>query len=249
MRNLPRPDHRRTFQGPGKPSPARSGRRHHRQEQRHTQEGQRPQRLPREDRPKRPPRGRRNQPNPEMRRHGQPSQVRGNRLNRPQDGREKRQRRQRRRAHPSNFGSQNPMRQLMQRNNRMRHFFDRGIASGKRNKKRGRSRWNPPIEFAVYEDKFEVKVELPGVNQDQIKVSTTDKLLIIQGEKKREESEDKKKVMHSGLRYGRFRRFLPLPPHANTDGINAKFKDGVLKIAIPKSEDAKPKEVPINADE
>lgn len=240
MRNLPRPDHRRTFQGPDRPSPARSGRRHHRQEQRRGQGGQRPQR---------PPRDRRNQPNPEMRRQESPPQVKGNRRNRPQEGRENRKRHQRRRSHPSNFGQQNPMRQLMQRNNRMRHFFDRGFADGKRNPKRGKSRWNPPFEFALYKDKFEVLVELPGVSQDSVKVSATDKLLIVKGEKQRKQTDEKHRIHRSELKYGRFRRFFPLPPHANADGINAKFNDGVLTIVIPRTEDSKPKEIPINGDE
>ncbi len=267
MRNSPRPDQRRTFQGPGSPSTPRSERRHHREEQHRGQGRHRPQRptredrtqrpsredrlqrSPREDRPKRPSRLKRNQSNPEMQGQGPPPHVRGNRQNRPKEDRENRRRRQHKRAHHSNFGSQNPMRLPMQRNSRMRHFFDRGFTDGKRNPKRGRSRWNPPVEFSVYEDRFEVKVELPGVKQEKIKVSTTDKVLIVRGEKKRGESDEKRKVMHSDLRYGKFRRILPLPPHANTDGINAKFKDGVLTIVISKTEDAKPKEVPINTDD
>ncbi len=240
MRNLPRPDHRRTFQGPGRQSPSRSGRRHHRQEQSRGQGERRPQR---------PPRDRSNQPNPGMRRQGPPPHVSGNRQNRPQEGRENRKRHRRRRSHQDHFGPQNPMRLRMQRKNRMRHFFDRGFADGKRNPKRGRSRWNPPIEFAVYKDKFEVLVELTGVSQDSVKVSATDKLLIVKGEKQRKQTDEKHKVYRSELKYGRFRRLLPLPSNAKTDGIEANFKNGVLTIVIPKSEESKPTEIPINGNE
>ncbi|MCY4401507.1 MAG: Hsp20/alpha crystallin family protein [Candidatus Poribacteria bacterium] len=195
-----------------------------------------PQQGPRGPRGHRPPEGRgagpgrRHRRRSEGREQGPPPQARRNRRNRPlersmDNGRPPRWRGNRQRSPQANF-----------RPNRMRK------------RRRGRSFWNPPIELTVFDDRFEVLVELPGVSQDNIDVSVTDRFLKVEGEKQRKHSDEKNKFRRSGLKYGKFKRVLPLPPPANADGITAKYKDGILSIVIPKSEDAKSKHIPINAD-
>jgi len=130
----------------------------------------------------------------------------------------------------------------------MRHVFDRRLASREEKTRRGKPNWHPPIEFSVFEDRFEVLAELPGVSQDSVNVSVTDKFLKVKGKKQRKETDEKQKVRRSELRYGNFKRVLPLPPNAKVDDIKAEFKDSVLKIVIPKTEEAKPTEIPINVD-
>ncbi len=190
---------------------------------------------------------------PEGERQG-PPQARGpRRQHRPEargnsEQHRPRARRNRRRARQENFRPHHPMSDFFLHHNRRRHVFEGRFAFGGRKNRKRKSGWHPSIEFSVFEDRFEVIVELPGVSQDSVNVSVTNKLLIVKGKKQRKQTDEKHKVRRSELRYGRFKRVLPLPPSAKADGIKAEFKDGVLTIVIPKKEDAKPTEIPINAD-
>ena len=185
---------------------------------------------------------------------GPPPRARGPRRHRSFEARgnseqhRPRARRNRRPARQENFRPHHPMRDFYPHHNRMRHVFEERFAFGGRKNRKRRSGWHPSIEFSVFEDRFEVIVELPGVSQDSVNVSVTDKLLIVKGKKQRKQTDEKHKVRRSELRYGRFKRVLPLPPSAKVDGIKAKFEDGVLTVVIPKKEEAKPTEIPINGD-
>ena len=108
--------------------------------------------------------------------------------------------------------------------------------------------WSPDAGFTGFDDRFEVEVELPGVEEKDISVAVAGEMLLVKGKKHRKHSEEKHNFSRSGLKYGKFHRAFPIPPIAKTDGIKADFKDGILTIAIPKKEEAKPKEIPINAD-
>ena len=97
----------------------------------------------------------------------------------------------------------------------------------------------------LYEDKDEivVKAELPGMTKDDIQVSISDTILTIRGEKKKEEEDKGKDYYHSERIYGYFSRSVALPAEVNAEEIRALFKNGVLEIRLPKSEEAKKKTV------
>jgi HSP20 family protein len=130
----------------------------------------------------------------------------------------------------------------------MRHVFDRRFAYREGRRRKGKSNWHPSIDFSVFEDRFEVLVELPGVSQNDVSVSVTDDLLKVKGKKERKQADETQHPRRSELRYGSFKRVLPLPPNAKVDDIKAEFEDGVLTIVIPKTEEAKPTEIPINVE-
>ncbi len=86
---------------------------------------------------------------------------------------------------------------------------------------------------------------MPGLSKDDVKISYEDGVLTIRGEKK-QESESKDKNYHRVERsYGMFERSFRLPSRIEANAIEAKFKDGVLNLRLPKSEEARPKEIPI----
>ena len=94
-----------------------------------------------------------------------------------------------------------------------------------------------------------VKVELPGMDQKDIDISLSDGHLIIKGEKK-QEKEEKEENYHSIERsYGTFTRSVQLPKEVKRDKISASYMNGILKIVLPKSEEAKKKEVKIKVEE
>ena len=185
-------------------------------------------------------------------RHGPQSQARSPRRHRPfvshenWEHRPPRDRRNRRRSAQANFRPHHPMQDVFWHHNRRRHVFDKRSANREGKTKKGKFIWHPPIEFSVSDDWYEVLVELPGVSQNDVSVSVTDDLLKVTGKKERKQADETQHPRRSELQYGSFKRVLPLPPNAKADDIKAEFEDGVLKIEIPKTEEAKPKEIPIN---
>jgi len=105
--------------------------------------------------------------------------------------------------------------------------------------------WSPAVDLTEADDSFVVKVELPGVNKNDVKVSIQDNILTIHGEKK-QEKESKTSNYHRVERcYGSFRRSFALPSSVKGDSIDASHKDGVLTVILPKVEEAKRKEIEV----
>jgi HSP20 family protein len=100
----------------------------------------------------------------------------------------------------------------------------------------------------LYEDQNEivVKAELPGMTKDDIQILLNDNILTLRGEKKKEEEDQGKDYYRSERVYGAFVRSLALPAEINQDKVRATFRNGVLEIRLPKSEQAKKKEIKVN---
>jgi HSP20 family protein len=106
----------------------------------------------------------------------------------------------------------------------------------------------PAIDLYEDENEYVVEAELPGLKQDEIKVSVEDDILSISGEKKREKEVKEENLYRSERFYGKFERQIVLPQNADRENIKASYKDGVLKVIIPKKEEAKPKKVDIKVE-
>jgi HSP20 family protein len=98
------------------------------------------------------------------------------------------------------------------------------------------------IDILTEGDDIMVKAELPGMKKEDIDVILTKDTITISGEKKKEEKVEKKDYHSIERSYGSFKRSFSLPSEVQTDKASAKFKDGVLEIRIPKTEEAKKKE-------
>ena len=103
----------------------------------------------------------------------------------------------------------------------------------------------PALDFIEDENSFLVKVELPGVLEEDISITLADGSLEIKGEKKEEKEEEAELTYCSERRYGSFSRVVELPSGVDGEKVTAKFKNGILEITLPKKEEAKPKEVKI----
>jgi len=106
--------------------------------------------------------------------------------------------------------------------------------------------WNPAVDITEKSDSYEVKAELPGMKKDEIKISREDDVLMISGERKSEQDEKKDNYHRIERRYGKFQRSFYLPKNVKANDIKANYKDGVLTVTIPKSEEAKPKEIAVS---
>ena len=102
----------------------------------------------------------------------------------------------------------------------------------------------------VYEEKDDlvVKAELPGIEKENIDVNISHRVVIIKGEKKKEEEVKEKNYFRSERSYGSFVRTLQLPTDVQTDKVKAAFKNGILEIRLPKTEEAKRKEIKVKVD-
>jgi HSP20 family protein len=99
----------------------------------------------------------------------------------------------------------------------------------------------------IFEDKGDVvvKAELPGIKKEDIDITLTEDTITISGEKKKEEEVKKKDYYRCESSYGSFTRTFTLPSEVQTEKVKSKMKDGVLEIRIPKTEEAKKKEVKV----
>jgi HSP20 family protein len=101
---------------------------------------------------------------------------------------------------------------------------------------------SPSMDIFTEGDNVVVKAELPGMKKEDIDVSLTEDTITISGEKKKEEKIEKKDYYSCERSYGSFKRSFSLPSEVQTEKASAKFKNGVLEIRIPKTEEAKKKE-------
>ena len=99
----------------------------------------------------------------------------------------------------------------------------------------------PKLDIAEMKDKYEIKAELPGMDEKDINLSLDDGVLTISGEKKAENEEKEKGYYLKECSYGSFSRSVRLPENIADDKIGAHFKKGVLFIDMPKKEPTAPK--------
>ncbi len=107
------------------------------------------------------------------------------------------------------------------------------------------ARWTPSVDIIEDDKEWLVKAELPEVKKEDVKVIVENGVLTITGERKFEKEEKGRKYHRIERSYGNFLRSFALPDAADGSKVSAEFKDGVLKIHLPKSEKAKPKAVDV----
>ena len=110
-----------------------------------------------------------------------------------------------------------------------------------------RSAWVPALDVRETEDRYEVTLDLPGLEPDAVNVTFEDGMLAISG-KREFSSEDRSDTYHRIERsYGTFARSIGLPHTADTEKIEATFDKGVLTVSVPKVEQAKPRTIEVRA--
>jgi HSP20 family protein len=105
--------------------------------------------------------------------------------------------------------------------------------------------WAPLVDIAEDEKEYLIKVELPEVQKDEVKVTVESGTLTISGERKTEKEEKGRKFHRMERYYGRFERSFSIPDDAEANNVKAEFKDGVLRVHLAKSEKARPKQIEV----
>ncbi|MFN0158596.1 MAG: Hsp20/alpha crystallin family protein [Bacteroidota bacterium] len=105
--------------------------------------------------------------------------------------------------------------------------------------------WSPAVDIAEHDTEYVVKVELPGINKDDVKITMQNNILTIRGEKKQEKETKESNLYRVERAYGSFRRSFTLPATVKGDKIEASYNDGILSITLPKADEAKPKQIEV----
>ncbi len=105
--------------------------------------------------------------------------------------------------------------------------------------------WLPSMDVMETKDSFKLTLELPGMKKDDVRITYKDDTLIVEGERKQEEESKDVNYHRVERRYGKFLRSFHIPTQVKSDQIEARFKDGVLTIEVPKTEEVKAKEIPV----
>ncbi|MCF8111522.1 MAG: Hsp20/alpha crystallin family protein [Desulfobacteraceae bacterium] len=132
---------------------------------------------------------------------------------------------------------------LQDRINRI--FDDMFPATGEGREDMGLFEWRPTVDTYEKDNAIMVKAELPGVKKDDVSIDVNNNVLSIKGARKDEENVEDENYYRRERFYGTFQRAFTLPDNVDTDKIEASFKDGVLEVKVPKTEESKGKRIEI----
>ncbi|MCL6434463.1 MAG: Hsp20/alpha crystallin family protein [Leptolyngbyaceae cyanobacterium HOT.MB2.61] len=104
----------------------------------------------------------------------------------------------------------------------------------------------PPAEMEETPDAIHLKLEVPGMDAKDLDVQVSADSVSITGERKSETKTEEKGMTRTEFRYGKFQRMIPLPARVQNTNVQAEYKDGILKLTLPKSEEEKNKVVKVN---
>jgi len=139
-----------------------------------------------------------------------------------------------------------PFREFSTLQDRMNRLFRESYNDAGRDESLTTSSFAPAVD--VYEDEHKVtlKIEVPGIDEKDIDVRVENNTLTVHGERKIEKEEKEENYRRVERQYGSFTRTFTLPQTVDTEKVSATYDKGVLKIALPKKAEAKPKQIKVN---
>ncbi len=140
-----------------------------------------------------------------------------------------------------------PFRDLMAMQDRMSHLFDETLSRIWKEEVPRRI-WSPPVDILERENEVILKVDLPEVSQSDIEIKVEENTLMIQGERKFIKEEPQENYLQIERPYGTFQRTFAIPRMIDLERIKAAYKDGVLRIALPKRKEIHPKQILVEED-
>ncbi len=138
-----------------------------------------------------------------------------------------------------------PFKELQALQDRIDKLFEESL----RGRELASTSWTPAVDIYETDDAIVLEAELPGMNEKDIEVKVEDNVLTIRGERKFEEKRKEENYYRMERFYGAFQRSFTLPPNIETNKIKAEYKKGILKVTMPKKEQAKPKQIKIEVKE
>ena len=141
----------------------------------------------------------------------------------------------------------NPWGEMSTLQNRINHLFSEPFfRGGSEDDELRMGAWLPAVDMFDDDDKIVIKAELPGMDKKDISVDIENRVLTLSGKRNYDNEVKEENYYRRERAYGSFKRAFNLPADVDSDQINADFKDGVLKIEIPKPEEHKPKQITVH---
>ena len=141
-----------------------------------------------------------------------------------------------------------PFREMERMRREMDRLWDSFFEERPRLRMEEAGEWMPSLDLSETDNDIIVKADLPGIDPKDIDISLANDVLTIKGEKKQEREEKDENYHIIERSFGSFTRSLRLPRDVQSDKISASYKNGVLKVVLPKSEEAKAKEIKIKVE-
>jgi len=140
-----------------------------------------------------------------------------------------------------------PYREMLSLREAMDRLFEESLGAPRRAQGEMTTGLTVPIDMWESEGNLMLSASMPGVKPEDVDIQVTGDTLTIRGEVRHEEEREQGNVRIQERRYGSFRRAVRLPPNVNTDAIDATFENGVLKLKIPETEEARPKQIEVKS--
>ena len=145
-----------------------------------------------------------------------------------------------------------PFRDLVSLQDRMNRLFDEslrsrsGAGTGHEEDWALGGSWAPPVDIYEQDGNIALKAELPGIDPKDVELRVENNVLTLRGHRKLDQEVKKENYHRVERAYGTFMRSFTLPTVVDTEKIQAEYRDGVLRVVLPKREEAKPKQISIN---
>ena len=141
----------------------------------------------------------------------------------------------------------NPTSDMLNLRNRMNHIFSDFFhpITGE-NREMSMWDWNPVVDVYENDNNIVIKAELPGVDKENIHIDVKDGVLTLKGERSSDNEVKEDNYYRRERKLGKFVRHFKLPGEVDEEKISADYKDGILKIDIPKPEEHKPKKITVH---
>jgi HSP20 family protein len=146
------------------------------------------------------------------------------------------------------IGKYDPFRDLRSLQEEVNRLFSTNLTRGFGEEGIGRGAWNPSVDIYENKDQIVLEAELPGMNRDDFELTVENNVITLRGERqfeKKDESDNYHRVERS---YGSFTRSFTLPQTVSTEGATAEYRNGVLRVTLPKRQETKARRIEIGGE-
>src|ERR1041385_909080 len=139
-----------------------------------------------------------------------------------------------------------PFRDLRTLQEEVNRLFSTNLTRGCGEEGIGRGAWNPSVDIYENKDNIFLEAELPGMNRDDFELSVENNVITLRGERQFEKKDDSDNYHRVERSYGSFTRSFTLPQTVSAEGANAEYRNGVLRVTLPKREETKARRIQVS---
>lgn len=143
-------------------------------------------------------------------------------------------------------GRKDPLRELGTLRRRMESIFDE-LLPREEAEETAVARWRPAMDVAENDKRLVLEIELPGMSEKDVTVRVDDHSIVVEGEKKEQRQGEEGEYRWRESHYGSFYRRMSLPPGVDAEHIDARMRNGILRVSLPKLEQAQAKRIQVKA--